>query len=182
MIVLVSGTNGAGKTHLVRRILDLLPRGDPVAAPAKVVASRHGDVVVIGRYDGPACGGCDAFSWKGAADDIEAVAVGAVSAGAKVLLEGVIVSTWGRDRLLRLASLGLVVVHLTTPLETCIDSVNDRRRVVAASKGKEFVPVKTDNISAKYHGLSRKKDPGIEVLELDREVAFVRVRELLGLS
>lgn len=184
MIILVSGTNGAGKTTLVRRILDALVARDGLAELGpEGMGLCFKSTTIIGKYDGPNCGGCDTYSWRGAANDIERIAVQEVQRGNRVLLEGVIVSTWGQYRLARLKKHGLVVVHLTTPLEKCIESVNVRRRARAEEKGKPFTPVKEDNIVAKHRGLqgglAKKTMAGITVVEADREAAFTYVRELL---
>lgn len=187
MIILVSGTNGAGKTHLVRRVLAELgpvtseiPRKPP---GYKVIGSRHGQVTVMGRYDGPTCGGCDCFSWKGAADDIEIQIKEEVEQGQRVLLEGVIVSTWGKPRLLRMKPLGLQVVHLTTSLEDCLESINSRRRARAAARGQEFVPVPRANVADKHRGLANgiegKILAGIPTHTLDREAAYQHVLQQL---
>tara|TARA_R110002153_G_scaffold132597_2_gene281651 strand:- start:19042 stop:19578 length:537 start_codon:yes stop_codon:yes gene_type:complete len=178
MIIIVAGTNGSGKTTLARRILELL--GEPIRQDKMLMEWE--DVVVIGKYNGPACGGCDGFSWKGAADDIEAIAVEAIQLGKAVLLEGVIVSTWGKARLERLIESGLVYVQLATPVEVCEASVNDRRKI---RLGEKYTPVKPDNLYGKHRGLlngiEKKKDMGIDIRVLGREDAFLEVKELLDL-
>ena len=178
MIVIVAGTNGSGKTTLARRILELLP--EPNSQDKMVM--EWDEVVIIGKYDGPTCGGCDGFSWKGAADDIEALAVQAHEAGKAVLLEGVIVSTWGKARLQRLIEYGLVIVQLATPVEVCEASVNERRKI---RMGEKYTPVKPDNLYGKHRGLERgvetRREMGIDVRVLDREGAFLEVKELLSL-
>lgn len=195
MIIMISGTNGAGKTYLMRRVLEKLPaiphdfektsndKGKPVQ-----VASVWYDpfyVTILGKYDGPTCGGCDCYSWKGAADSLEQILATEVQQDQKVLLEGVIVSTWGQQRLQRLQPLGLQVVHLSTPLEVCLASVNARRLVRAQEAGREYTPVKPDNVQGKHEGLqkglSAKRAMGILTIELDREAAFQYVMSTLGL-
>ncbi len=195
MIILVSGTNGAGKTYLMRRVLDLLPReanGECRIQRDRTKSIRVGsqwghpyDITLLGRYDGPTCGGCDCLSWKGASDDLERLIVKAVQDGQRVLLEGLIVATWGIKRLMRLRGMGLAIVHIAVPLEECLASVNDRRRARALATGKEYTPVKEDNIVSKYRCLQRQNDArrasGITVLELSREQAFQHVIGALGL-
>lgn len=178
MIVIVAGTNGSGKTTLARRILELLP--EPNSQDKMMM--EWDDIAIIGKYNGPACGGCDGFSWKGAADDIEAIAVQAIEAGKAVLLEGVIVSTWGKARLQRLIEHGLVIVQLSTPVEICEASVNDRRKIRMEEK---YTPVKPDNLYGKHRGLlngiEKKREMGIDIRVLGREDAFQEVKELLEL-
>lgn len=198
MIILIAGTNGAGKTHLMRRILAKLPEKPDLLTEVKVdgksgpkmkrIASTWlapYDITILGKYDGPTCGGCDCYSWKGASDDLERVVTEEVKAGRRVLLEGLIVATWGQDRMKRLKDLGLVVVQLSTPLEACLDAVNGRRKTRAEAEGKEYTPVNPDNPSSKHRFLEKvapvRRGLGVEVLELDRESAYRYVVEALGM-
>ena len=177
MIIIVAGTNGSGKTTLMRRLIDAL--GEPKSQNKMVLEWDR--TVIVGKYDGPNCGGCDGFSWKGAADDIEQLVVQHHERGQDVLLEGVIVSTWGMERLKRLAQKGLVVVHLTTPVEVCEASVNERRKV---RMGEKYTPVKPDNLVSKHQGLEKgvekRRAEGIDVRRFDREAAFAEIRGMLG--
>lgn len=178
MIVIVAGTNGSGKTTLMRRVIDVL--GEPQQQDKMFM--EWDNVVIVGKYDGPHCGGCDGFSWKGAADDIEALVTSYQELGKHVLLEGVIVSTWGMARLKRLAERGLVVIHLTTPVDVCEASVNERRKV---RMGEKYTPVKPDNLRSKHAGLERgvekRRAEGIDVRRFDREAAFAEIRGMLQL-
>jgi len=178
MIIIIAGTNGSGKTTLMRRVIDVM--GDPIHQDKMVM--EWDSAAIIGKYDGPNCGGCDGFSWKGAADDIESLVNEYDTAGKHVLLEGVIVSTWGMARLKRLAERGLVVLHLTTPVEVCEASVNERRK---ARMGEKYTPVKPDNLYSKHGGLERgvekRRAEGIDVRRFDRDGAFVEVQGILGL-
>ena len=198
MIILIAGTNGAGKTHLMRRILAKLPEKPDLLTEVKVdgksgpkmkrIASTWlapYDITILGKYDGPTCGGCDCYSWKGASDDLERVVTEEVKAGRRVLLEGLIVATWGQDRMKRLKDLGLVVVQLSTPLEACLDAVNGRRKTRAEAEGKEYTPVNPDNPSSKHRFLEKvapaRRGLGVPVNELDRESAYRYVVEALGM-
>jgi energy-coupling factor transporter ATP-binding protein EcfA2 len=178
MIIIVAGTNGSGKTTLMRRVIEQL--GEPRHQDKMVM--DWDEVTIIGKYDGPACGGCDGYSWKGAADDLEKLAVIHHNLGKTVLLEGVIVSTWGMPRLARMQELGLVYVLLDTPAETCEDSVNERRKI---RMGEKYTPVNPDNLLSKHRGLlggvDKKRAVGMDVRVFDRESAFAEVKELLGL-
>lgn len=198
MIILIAGTNGAGKTYLMRRILAKLPEKPDLLTEVKVdgksgpkmkrIASTWlapYDITILGKYDGPTCGGCDCYSWKGASDDLERVVTEEVKAGRRVLLEGLIVATWGQDRMKRLKDLGLVVVQLSTPLEACLDAVNGRRKTRAEAEGKEYTPVNPDNPSSKHRFLEKvapvRRGLGVPVNELDRESAYRYVVEALGM-
>ena len=198
MIILIAGTNGAGKTHLMRRILAKLPEKPDLFTEVKVdgksgpkmkrIASTWlapYDITILGKYDGPTCGGCDCYSWKGASDDLERVVTEEVKAGRRVLLEGLIVATWGQDRMKRLKDLGLVVVQLSTPLEACLDAVNGRRKTRAEAEGKPFTEVNPDNPSSKFRFLEKvasvRRNLGVPVLELDREAAYRYIVNALGM-
>ncbi len=190
MIIIISGTNGSGKTHLMRRLIERIKGPSEeirfTRSDSKVVSigTAWEKTTVLGRYD-TACGGCDKFSWGGAGDDLEKLITAAVAKGHDVLLEGLMVSAWGIERLSRLRDLGLQVVHLTTPVQQCIDSVNDRRRARAEREGKEYTPVNTTNLVSKHGSLQKqnanRRRAGITVHELDREAAFIHVVQQLGL-
>mgnify|MGYP006276982257 CR=1 FL=1 len=74
------------------------------------------------------------------------------------------------------------IVYLNTPLQACLDSINARRR----SKGKTD-DVNPENPTSKFKcvqgSIKRAKTelPLCEVFELDRESAFLKCKELLGL-
>jgi energy-coupling factor transporter ATP-binding protein EcfA2 len=179
MIILISGTNGSGKTTLVRRLIELMP--EPTEETK--IYTRRGDFAVLGKYDGNACGGCDKFSWKGAADDLEAELVRLVEAGVTPILEGSIVSTWGLKRLERLIPHGLVIIQLTTSVEECERRVNARR---LEKRGPEkYTPVNPKNLVAKHGGLvsilPKRRALGVDVRERNNEEAFIEARNLLGI-
>lgn len=190
MIVLIRGTSGAGKTYIAEQVIsdlgglhtadqhlhipDLMGR----EKLAGYVWSGAG-VALLGRYN-VACGGCDGISWRGAADQLEQLAAEQSAAGRRVLLEGLIVATWGQPRLSRLRRHGLHVIHLTTPLNVCLASVNARRR---ERLGELYTPVKPDNTVAKFNTLRKTTEnnqlASIAVEKLARGEALARVRQLV---
>lgn len=187
MIVLISGTSGSGKTYIVQRLLEELgPSGGDIHLGPRGKQAGYvwpfRNVVVMGTYT-TACGGCDGLSWKGGADDIEAEVLAQRAIGRKVVLEGLLVATWGVPRLGRMVPEGLRVIHLTTPVEECIASVLERRAARAAETGKEVKPFNPANTAGKHHGLlsvlPARRAAGIPVEELDRAGALARVKELI---
>lgn len=190
-VVLLKGTSGSGKTYIAEAVLERLRTGlgaceTFVLGPKGKLGGylfTHQKVAVIGRYES-ACGGCDAMSWKGAADDIEAKIAELTAEGYDVFLEGLIVATWGVDRLVRVGNLTNVdfrVLHLTTPLEVCIESIKARR--IAAGNTSEL---NTDNTASKHKSLQSttrmQRSRGVQVEELDRVTALLRTLQLLELS
>lgn len=196
-VVVIRGTSGSGKTYIAEQIMTRLGKASDtrVLGPRSKIGGylwrredgsfAHG---VVGRYE-TACGGCDGLSWKGAADDIEGLIGVMTDAGASVMLEGLMVSTWGADRLLRLnarAPGGLFVLHLTTPLDVCLDSVRARRAARAAAEGKEAPELNPKNTSTKHKGLevhtTNQLKRGVNIERHTRESALARALELLNLS
>jgi hypothetical protein len=184
-IALLSGTSGSGKTYIVEQIMrELGPEQSTVALGprSKPGALVWPGVTIMGKY-GPACGGCDALSWKGASDDIERVVVSEVERGQKVILEGLLVGTWGVPRLTRLVPHGLTVIQLATSPEDCVAAVLARRAERARELGKELKELDPSNTLGKHHGLlsvlPRRREAGINVELLSRDAALARVRELL---
>lgn len=195
-IVLFCGTSGSGKTHAARaviaaaqaasgepRVAPLGPQGRPGALVWEGVA-----LTVLGRYDAT-CGGCDAQSWKGAADDQELLALTEWGRGHAVLLEGLMVSTWGMPRLQRIhgATDGhLHLLHLDTDLQTCLDSVQARREERARAAGREATPLDPENTTSKHTGLARgfqqRGAAGLHVEAVSRQTIVPRALELLGLA
>ena len=187
-IVLLCGTSGSGKTYIAQKIIDEL---GPSAFRHEMRGKTSGyvwddpPVALAGRYDS-ACGGCDALSWKGAADDVEAQVMQDWRLGRSVLMEGLIVASWGVPRLLRMhveSGGSLRVVHLTTPLEVCLASVNARRAERAAARGRPATEVNPENTTSKWRGfhdgVARRIQAGLDVYELDRAAALLKVKEWL---
>ena len=193
-VLMIKGTSGSGKTHLVRRIMALYPDNSPVlgasmkSAKGTMVYGHHlrrgvekPGLFALGRYDGPACGGCDSFSWRGAADWITNQIFEYHNQGEDVLLEGLMVTTWGSDRIIGLhRALPLRVIQLTTSLEDCLAAVQSRR----AARGNDR-PLNPDNTIAKWRGAQSGskviEGAGVSVTWADREAAFDAAREILGL-
>lgn len=191
-VLMIKGTSGSGKTHLARRIMELYPENGTVIGPSlkskgTMVEGHHlrrpvgKGLFALGRYYGPACGGCDSFSWRGAADWIVGQILRYDSSGEDLLVEGLMVTTWGADRVIGLhRALDLKVIQLTTPLAKCLAAVQARRAERGNTK-----PLNPGNTTSKWRGAqsgSRTiEKAGVEVIWADREVAFERAREILKL-
>ena len=159
MIISIRGTNGSGKSTVVRQLMEagsytaiygLLGIKRPEAY--KVVLPGVTDpVYILGPYNVPT-GGCDQINNY---DSILALVDKYVKKG-HVVFEGVIVgSVWGRmGAVLDKMSKDAVMVYLTTSLEDCILRVQQRRD--QRKDTKEFNP---KNLTNKYHATAgiRKK-------------------------
>jgi hypothetical protein len=189
MIVILRGTSGSGKTYIVNRLMDALGAYDetlkfgPRAVHGGYVWHPHA-LTILGRYE-TACGGCDSYSWPGAADHIEELARGQTERGHNVLFEGLMISSWGTERLRRLGP-ALIVIHIGTPLEECLAGVQARRDARAAATGRALGPLNPSNTIKKHAALltsTRKhRREGLRVEMLTRPEALARTTELLGLT
>lgn len=190
-VVNIRGTSGSGKSTVARGLI--ANKGGERRDVTRLIGGRErfmgswvGDTFFVGKY-ATDCGGCDGLSWKGSADDICDIVFEQHLLG-HVVLEGLLVSSWGTGRLLDLwerCEKRLHVIMLTTPLEVCLESVNKRRREKALSLGKpDPGPVNPENTTSKYHGslkgAQNLQARGMTTIEyLDRDAALARALELL---
>ena len=100
MIINIRGTNGSGKTYLVRGLIKRY-HGKPLPdSKGKPAAYRlDGNIIVIGKYD-VACGGADTLpkpDKRNSMDVVENAVRYYADLGYHVIFEGLIVSSvWGR--------------------------------------------------------------------------------------
>ena len=100
-IVAIKGTNGSGKSSVVRALIAHLGKVATLRFNSKEAGYRckYGEqtLFVLGKYKS-ACGGLDSsFSYKGAADDV-LICLDALAAKGHVVCEGVIaISSYGFD-------------------------------------------------------------------------------------
>ena len=192
-IINIRGTSGSGKTFLVREVMRraevqsnctplLLTGFHPVSGRDILLGYDYprSKISVIGNY-GPDCGGCDKFSWKGAADWVQMQVVGAAGSGQRVIFEGLMVSSWSLPRFQALEKVAPVkVIVLSTPLEECLEAIRQRR----LSKG-NTAELNPESTTGKYKSILsmgyKHRAAGLDVEFLSRGEALVRVCELLGL-
>lgn len=145
MIINVRGTNGSGKTTVVRRVLKQFPheplelRGRSKRPTRYRLQSGGQGTIILGSYENLVTGGCDTLK---PIDEIERLLRRSQLEADHVIFEGVMVSR----TFTRWASLANELgdfwwLFLNTPLETCIEGVISRRR----SRGKieEQLPPQT---------------------------------------
>lgn len=186
-IINVRGTSGSGKSTLVTKIMEEYDTKLSITAtsfkrkqPIGYRLSHPGRTAlyVIGHYETP-CGGCDTINGM---DIIYELVQEAADAGAHVLFEGLLISA-EVNRTLNLENYGeLHVIGLDLPLQECLDSVNERRRRKDPNKG----PVNPKNTESKWKGtkqsIKRLEDSGVSCEWHNRQTAFERVKELLGVA
>lgn len=187
-IINIRGTSGSGKSHLIREVMKLYPmksaykiegRKQPIGYLLSRPDGRR--LNVIGHYE-TACGGCDTITKM---DDIfNYVRMGA-AAGNDVIFEGLLISAdVNRTHALMKEFQfpkpdDMHVIALDTPLDVCIDSINQRRWTKDPTKP----PVATKNTTSKHRGvqlcMKRLAEAGTPGEIHSRETALVRIRELL---
>lgn len=192
MIVNIRGTSGCGKSHLVRRVMDsyehrasyyIHGRMQPIgyecfAHGTNVIPGIRRPLWVIGHYETP-CGGCDTIS-KGTLDYVYETVREKHALDYHVMYEGLVVtSDTRRCAALHTDGLPLLVVAIDESIETCVASVEARRR----ERGDER-PLNPRNTISKYwatvSGMTRLQDEwGVDARWLERKEAFDTIMGVL---
>lgn len=180
----VRGTSGAGKSHLVRQLMQLYASTEPMYTEGRkkpywyhLAATNGGrSLVVPGHYDTP-CGGCDTIKTGG---EVWSLVKMALSMDRNCLFEGIMPQDWKIERVEELAGLAeLHIVQLNTPVELCLEAIRGRR--AARGNEKPLSPKNTvsraRNVEARIRELRRR---GIACHTVDRDGAFQLCRTLLG--
>jgi len=186
----IRGTSGSGKTHLVRRIMDSYGgrtvyreagRRQPIGYTF-ARGERGRGLAIIGHYE-TACGGCDTIPKM---ERIFELVKASAEQGYDVIFEGLLISA-DVQRHVDLNSWclnhgqELQVISLTTDLQTCLDSVNARRK----ARNPDLPPVKEKNTISKFNGvrksLERLRANQVVVHELTRDQALDHIRAELDL-
>lgn len=185
-VINIRGTSGSGKSTLVRRVVELYPEKEPVFVPNRrqpLFYKLRGEglepMSLLGHYE-TACGGCDTIP---SMDNIYELVRERLAEGDSVLYEGLLISAEvNRAVALHQDGFDITVVHLTTPVEKCIESVNERRW----TKNPEKPPVNPKNTESKYKQTktvcARLAENGIKVVEADRDQAFETIKALVEVS
>ena len=162
-IVAIKGTNGSGKSTVVRALIAHLGTAAKLRFNNKEAGYRcrygEGALFVLGKYR-TACGGLDSsFSYGGAADDL-LLCIDTLAAKGHVACEGVIaITSYGFDRVTRFADKQrrkgrrMIFAHLDTPAEVCVARVRERR--AEAGNTKPFDPAK---LLAKYESILKSQE------------------------
>jgi predicted ABC-type ATPase len=179
------GTNGSGKTTIVRAVTAKLTKLKDYTTRNGVFTTIYttpkGEAVaVIGKYNNT-CGGCDTV--KRVRDVIDAIAE--VSLHAHVLFEGLIVGSLQQLTKDIADACPHAVLHaraLSTTPDECIERVLARR--VAAGNDKPFDPTKSLLTKVKpVISAARKLDEwGLDSKIVSQQACFDEICETLGLE
>jgi len=133
VIINVRGTSGSGKTTLARKIVKHYGAKTIFYKPGRkrplgyvyrnLNTGKH--LALLGHYE-TTCGGCDTLP---TIDEVFGLVREAHDLGYDVLFEGLLISA-EINRIVALKEQGypVVVVALNTPLDVCLESINERRR------------------------------------------------------
>lgn len=176
----IRGTSGSGKSTLVRNVMALYSAKAPCLVegrrrPHHYILSDEGRrcLIVPGHYETP-CGGCDTLKSLG---EVYELVRESVRQGSDVLYEGIIVGDDTRYALEK--PIDLRVIMLTTPIAECLSSVQARRD--AKGTARPLNPKKTTTRADWIRRVTQRLEgAGVPTYRLDREAAFLKVRELLG--
>jgi hypothetical protein len=198
--VMIKGTNGSGKSTAVRSLITNLRASsadatlldsefygfdEPTENYGYLLDTPEGkSVVVLGSYDSRspfdlahATGGIDrTYNYAGQRDDLFAATEYHLEQNqANVIWEGLM--TYGIDYIAEFArrvharGSRVIVAFMDAPLEVCIANREQRRKIAAAKRGKEYVAGDTDLQAGKYKQLFRHREmlekAGIECASLN---------------
>lgn len=185
MLLSIRGTNGAGKSTIVRAFIErysgkplfgLLGPKRPEAYALCPIPGVTKPVYVLGSYHVESGGLDQVQPYDLVLDLIEKYAP-----KGHVLFEGVIVSSsYGRvGRLLERWGQDAVMGFLTTSLEECIERVKKRR----ATRG-DNRPFDPTNLTGKFNSVAKSKikiaaEDKVRVVDIDKYEGFLDVLKLL---
>lgn len=212
MIVNIRGGSGSGKSTVVREIMEHYPMRVPrfvegrkrplwydLYDDADADPDERPDLRVLGHYEAP-CGGCDTISKNPSDPDEKAMAFihrlvrEADDEGINVLYEGVILTTilGGLPELYK-EGRPVVVVNLTSDLETCLLGISERRaakegdcdreRIAFIRSGLTETTVKNNigKLKSAMKTATQLRNLGVKVFDCDRAQALATVEEVLEL-
>lgn len=184
MIIQIAGTSGSGKSHLMRAFLDWARKNTlgvdetPEGYELLLENDLTTTAFVLGKYDVPT-GGCDTIS---DVKKLYALIEKALKENSYVLYEGLFVMNQTRGpQLATTLGKGYHVLQLTTPLATCLASINERR---AARGAGELANKKntTDNYKRAQNFCARMREVGARVHRVSRDEGLDKILELLGVD
>lgn len=185
MIISVRGTSGSGKSYLVRRVMALLPEPQKVEHLGREVGllyPRNPPLFLFGRYvEGRTSAGADLVGGELKVREARFKFLEDRVKQEDLLFEGLMDSNEVTRTITLKRQHPTHIIFLNTPLQDCLAAINARR----AAKG-NMEPVSLKKTTEKFEELKRVrhrlKDAGVATYFLDREAAFLKVCELLGVG
>jgi energy-coupling factor transporter ATP-binding protein EcfA2 len=203
MILNIRGGSGAGKSTVMRSLMDLYKkkyahhvpgRKQPLWYDLKEGTGELPPIRVLGHYEAE-CGGCDTIS-KNPEDPEEKAMVfihrmirEAHEAGINLVYEGVILTTVDKELIeLIQGGMPLTVINLTSDLDVCLGGISERRARKTGGHAQEI----RDNLAEKtiknnvgklrsaHKTASRLKAVGATVFDESRDTALDRIVGLLS--
>jgi predicted ABC-type ATPase len=163
-VVAIKGTNGSGKSTVVRELIARLGKQSILRVNSKEAGYRckyeDGSLFVLGKYKTAACGGLDSsFSYGGAADDL-LLCIDKLAPKGHVVCEGVIaITSYGFGKVTRFATKlkrtghRMIFARIDTPAEVCVERVKQRR--LEAGNTKPFNP---EGLLHKYESILKSQE------------------------
>lgn len=177
IIISVRGTSGSGKTHLAKRVMDLdFCSRFPIEEPGQrqevgYLCGEH--LRVLGRYN-VASGDADRITPRQLAFDL----IERWATKGDVFYEGLLIANEVTRTVVLHRTHPTHVVFLDTPLDQSLAAINARRALRGVTE-----PVSRKKTEEKHAELGRVRQrlrqAGVPTYHLDREAAFLKVRELL---
>lgn len=195
-IVSIRATHGAGKSTVIRKILDKYPHeaqfdtGNakrPTGYVVELVLKRE-KIYIPGPYV-TACGGCDAIQPY---SNIWPLIEKASAAGMHVLFEGALVSSsYGSiGHAMHAHEDETIFAFLDTPLDKCLDRIAARRLTAWQEKGKPDLPppVNPSNTAGKFESVARTKAQMaklgslVRIVDIDHTRPVTQIMRLFGVK
>ena len=185
MIVNIRGTSGSGKTTAVRALLRRAERAQAIygvhfgfrmpEAHTLRLAGIEQDVSLIGPYRSDGCDGCDRVQ----PFELIPRLIEKYAAQGHVIFEGLLISTMDGviGKLLERRGPDAVSLFLSTPVETCVERVNARRR--ERGNEREFDPRLTERKHATVARVRAKfEERGMRALTVNDQDAADKIIKL----
>jgi predicted alpha-1,6-mannanase (GH76 family) len=187
MMINLRGTSGAGKSTVLTTFKSMVNAAGIEVTPVFREGRRQPWFYsapaprpwrLLGHYESP-CGGCDTIK---TVDEVYDLVRAGVLGGEAVLFEGIMVQDDVRRAVAFHKEFGdMVVIGLTTDIETCLSAIRDRR--VARGDTRPLNEKNTRGRAASLERtLRRLEEGGVPVERLDRGAALTRVCRLMGLD
>lgn len=182
MIIQVAGTNGSGKSTVVRAVMDAgsarpVEEDGRVRGYAVALPGTGPFLHVVGEYGHAATGGCDTIK---SVVDIYARVAEAADQGCHVLFEGIRALNQTRGpRLVAQVRVPFVVLLLEVPLGTALRSIDARRAARGdAAFAADTRDVTNNHVRARNYA-ARMRDAGARVVRATRAEAPGRILAML---